>query len=202
MVAEIEYWKSVLGGLVAPKVSILAYVPQRRQLPPRVLAPATAWKGIESVLGDLIQRFDVKTRRCLEFGVEHGYSTVALSCFFDSVTGVDTFCGDKHTLNKSDIFAETSERLSCFDNIHLVRSDYRDWIAKDETFYDLIHVDIVHTYIDTFTCGLWSVQHAQCVLFHDTLSFPAVKQAVTDISRQTGKQFYNFEESYGLGILV
>jgi hypothetical protein len=199
---EIGYWKSVVGGWVAPKVTVLPYVPRRRQLPPRVLTPPTAWQGIESILGDLIERFGLGTSRCLEFGVEHGYSTVALSCFFDSVTGVDTFCGDKHTFNKSNIFAQTSERLSCYDNIRLMRSDYRDWMAKDSTTYDLIHVDIVHTYIDTFTCGLWSARHAQCVLFHDTLSFPAVKQAVIDIARKTGKRFYHFEESYGLGIIV
>jgi hypothetical protein len=180
----------------------LRYVPQRRQLPARVLPVATAWKGIESVLGDLIQRFGIGTRRCLEFGVEFGYSTAALSCFFDSVTGVDIFIGDKHTRDKGDIFAETSARLSRFDNIRLVRSDYRDWTAKDESFYDLIHVDIVHTYIDTLNCGLWSARHSQCVLFHDTQSFWAVKRAVIDISRQTGKRFYNFKESNGLGILV
>jgi hypothetical protein len=202
MVAEIEYWKSVLGGLVAPKVSILPYEPRHRRLPPRVLPVATGWKGIESVLADLIQTFNIGNRRCLEFGVEHGYSAAALSCFFDSVTGVDTFLGDKHTRDTSDLFASTSERLSCFNNIHLVRSDYRDWINKDDTFYDLVHIDIVHTYIDTFTCGLWSACHAQCVLFHDTESFPAVKQAVIDISRQAGKSFYNFRESNGLGILV
>lgn len=202
VVGEIDYWKSVLTGLVAAKIPILPYVPQRREAPPRVLAPATAWEGIESILGDLIQRFQVGTHRCLEFGVEYGYSTVALSGFFDSVTGVDTFCGDIHTENKSDIFAQTSQRLSAFDNIRLVRSDYREWITKDESFYDLIHVDIVHTYADTFDCGLWSAQHASCVLFHDTLSFPAVKRAVVDIARDTGKKFYNFEESYGLGILV
>jgi hypothetical protein len=202
LVAEIGYWKSVVGGLVAPKVPILPYIPQNRQLPPRVLMPATAWQGIESILSDVIQRFSLGTKRCLEFGVEYGYSTVALSNFFDIVTGVDTFCGDKHTLNKSDIYAQTAERLSCYDNIRLVRSDYRDWTAKDNTTYDVIHIDIVHTYIDTFRCGLWSAKHAQCVLFHDTLSFPAVKRAVTDIARKTGKHFYNFEESYGLGIIV
>jgi hypothetical protein len=202
VVAEIDYWKSKLTGFVGPKVPILPYVPQRRESPPRVLELATAWKGIESILGDLIQRFGVGNHRCLEFGVEYGYSTVALSAFFDNVIGVDTFCGDVHTENKGDIFAQTSQRLSCFDNIRLVRSDYRDWIDKDDSFYDLIHVDIVHTYAHTFACGLWSAQHASCVLFHDTLSFPAVKQAVVDIARQTGKRFYNFEESYGLGILV
>jgi hypothetical protein len=202
LVSEVEYWKSVVNGLFAPRVSVLPYVPQLRKFPPRVLAVNSAWKGIESVLSDLIQTFGVGTGRCLEFGVEHGYSTAALSSFFDTVTGVDLFVGDKHTVDKGDIFAETSKRLSSFDNIRLARSDYRDWIAKDDSFYDLIHVDIVHTYIDTFTCGLWSARHAKCVLFHDTQSFPAVKRAVIDISRQTGKCCYNFKESFGLGILV
>jgi predicted O-methyltransferase YrrM len=167
-----------------------------------MLSVSTAWKGIESVLGDLIQRFGVGRRRCLEFGVEFGYSTAALSCFFDEVVGVDRFTGDKHTVNRSDVFAETSERLSVFRNIRLVRSDYRHWIAQDDTLYDLIHVDIVHTYVDTFTCGLWSARHAHCVLFHDTVSFPAVRRAVSAIAHLTGKRFYNFEESNGLGILV
>ena len=195
-------WKSVLHTLMSPRVPILPYVPGRRELPPRVLSVNTAWKGVESVLGDLIQRFDVGRRRCLEFGVEFGYSAAALSCFFDEVTGVDQFTGDKHTTNHSDIFAETSERLSRFPNIRIVRSDYRRWITQDETLYDLIHVDIVHTYADTFACGLWSARHAQCVLFHDTVSFPAVKRAVSAVAQRTGKRFYNFEESNGLGILV
>lgn len=201
-IREAEYWKSVFRGLISARVPVLPYVPQKRELPSRVLEPATAWKGIESVLGDLIQRFHIGTKRCLEFGVEYGYSTAALSSFFDSVTGVDTFMGDKHTLNKSDVFAYARKRLTKFTNIDLVRADYRDWIAKDKSFYDLIHVDIVHTYRDTFRCGLWSAAHASCVLFHDTLSFPAVRRAVIDIARETGKDFYNFRESYGLGILV
>lgn len=202
MVAEIQYWKSVAAGLVAPKVDVLPYVPEDRQLPSRVLPPPSAWEGIESILGDLIRHFEIGNRACLEFGVEYGYSTVALSSFFDSVTGVDTFHGDMHTDNKEDIYAQTLARLSRYENIHLVRSDYHEWIARDNRFYDLIHVDIVHTYIDTFTCGLWSARHAQCVLFHDTQSFRAVKRAVIDVARQTGKRFYNFKESFGLGILV
>ena len=189
-------------GVISFAVPILPYIPEERQLPPRVLPVASAWKGIESVLGDLIRRFHVGRRRCLEFGVEFGYSTAALSCFFGEVTGVDLFVGDKHTVNHNDIFAETSERLSSFDNIRLVRSDYRNWIDQDQNVYDLIHVDIVHTYSDTFTCGLWSARHAPCVLFHDTLSFPAVRRAVSAIALVTGRRFYNFEESNGLGILA
>jgi hypothetical protein len=202
MVVEIEYWRSVFGGLIASKVPVLPYEPQRRELPARVLPVTTAWKGIESILGDVIRRFSIGTSRCLEFGVEYGYSTAALSSFFEHVTGVDVFVGDRHTSDKRDIFEETTARLSCFENIQLVRSDYRDWTAKDNTFYNLVHVDIVHTYVDTLACGLWSAQHAQCVLFHDTQSFPAVKRAVIDITRRTGKRFYNFTESNGLGILI
>jgi len=173
-----------------------------RQLPPRILPVASAWTGIESVLSDLIRTFNLGTDACLEFGVEFGYSTAALSNFFRSITGVDCFIGDKHTVAQGDIYTDTLKRLSPYKNIRLVQSDYRDWIAHDKQSYDLIHVDIVHTYADTFQCGLWSARHARCVLFHDTMSFPAVKQAVTDISRKTGKRFYHFEESNGLGILV
>jgi hypothetical protein len=204
MVKEVEYWKSVVGGLSKPKVPVLSYVPEYRQPPPRILEVHSAWKGIESVLSDLITRFNIGTSSCLEFGVERGYSTAAFSCFFESVTGVDTFLGDKHTCGTQDLYESTRERLSPFDNIHLVRSTYQDFTAqaKDNSYYDLTHVDIIHTYIDTFTCGLWSARHSRCVLFHDTESFPAVKQAVSDIARETNKTFYNFTESYGLGILV
>jgi predicted O-methyltransferase YrrM len=202
VIAEIEYWKSIFAGIAAPRVDIQPYIPARREPPSRILSPATAWKGIENILADLICRFHVRTDSCLEFGVEYGYSTVALSSFFDTVIGIDTFCGDRHTENKSDIFALTSARLACYHNIQLVRTDYRQWIREDTRSYDLIHVDIVHTYADTFRCGLWSALHAPCVLFHDTLSFPAVKQAVIDIARASGKRVFNFEESYGLGILV
>ncbi|MEO6805315.1 MAG: class I SAM-dependent methyltransferase [Edaphobacter sp.] len=202
MTLELEYWKSILAGLNKPKVPILPYVPKSRQLPPRVLPIHSAWKGIESVLSDLINQFGIGTERCLEFGVERGYSTAALSCFFDSVTGVDTFKGDKHSGKGNDFYASTLDRLSTFDNIHLVRSDYRDWIANDSSFYDLIHVDIIHTYSDTYRCGLWSANHSQCVIFHDTESFPAVKRVLIDLSRDLGKTFYNFTESYGLGILI
>ncbi len=202
MPAEIEYWKSLVNNAFKPRVPIIPYVPKSRQMPPRVLHVDSAWKGIESVLADLITRFDLGRQRCLEFGVEFGYSTAALSCFFDNVTGVDTFSGDIHTTDHRDVYQETTTRLSSFPNIELIRSDYRDWIRKDQSYYDLIHVDIVHTYADTFACGLWSAMHAKCVLFHDTESFSTVRRAVIDISRESNKKFYNFKESNGLGILV
>jgi hypothetical protein len=201
-IPEPDYWKAVLAGLIKPKVPIIQFVPEYRQPPSRVLRVGSGWKGIESVLADLIRRFEIGTDSCLEFGVEHGYSTTALSSFFKSVTGVDTFLGDQHTQDFRDIYEQTVSRLSPFENIRLVRSDFREWIKQDNNSYDLIHIDIVHTYADTFSCGLWSALHSRCTLFHDTESFPAVKRAVIEISRVTGKRFYNFKESFGLGILV
>jgi hypothetical protein len=201
-VSELAYWQSTLGGLTKPRIPITTYVPIRREAPARRLEVVSAWEGIQNILPDLIERFHLKTDSCLEFGVEFGFSTVALSSHFDSVIGVDIFRGDIHTVNKNNIYEETVERLSPYSNIQLIRSDYRDFIQKDRGTFGLIHVDIVHTFADTFACGLWSAKHSQCTIFHDTESFPQVKQAVVEIARVTGKHFLNFKESYGLGILV
>ncbi len=202
MILETGYWKAVFANHIKSKVQITNYTPHRLFTPTKVPQVESAWKGIESILADLIERFQLGRENCLEFGVEHGYSTAALAYFFNSVTGVDTFSGDQHTVSKQDIYAQTLERLSGFQNITLVRSAYQDWIRRDVKMYDLIHVDIVHTYNATFDCGLWSAEHSRCVIFHDTESFPAVKQAVRDIARHTGKSFYNYRPSNGLGILV
>jgi len=150
----------------------------------------------------IIERFGLGRSACLEFGVEFGYSTTVLAQYFDRVVGVDLFMGDIHTAHTGDHFDETSARLAPFENIELHRADYRDWISRDEATYDLIHVDIVHTYEDTFCCGLWSTQHARCVLFHDTESFPDVRRAVIDVAAASGRRFYNYEPHHGLGIVV
>jgi hypothetical protein len=202
LVNELAYWQSALGGLTKPRITITNYVPIRREAPARRLEVVSAWEGIQNILPDLIKRFHLRTDSCLEFGVEFGFSTVALSSYFDSVIGVDTFRGDSHTINKQNIYEETVEKLSPYPNIQLVRSDYRDFIQKDRGTFGLIHVDIVHTFADTFACGLWSAKHSLCTIFHDTESFPQVKQAVVEIARVTGKRFVNFKESCGLGILV
>jgi hypothetical protein len=206
MPAEFEYayLKSVLGSYLRPKIEVTPYVPLTRTPPPRSVEVFSAWKGLEEIIPDIMKRFDLGTERCLEFGVERGFSTAALSSYFKSVTGVDTFQGDKHTTVFEDFFVETSARLAPYGNIKVIRADYRDFIKTADTTvpYDLIHVDIIHTFADTYACGLWGAQHSTCTIFHDTESFPAVKQAVREIARDTGKKFYNFEEFYGLGIVV
>ena len=167
-----------------------------------MLEIVSAWKGLETIIEDIIEQFQLPRERCIEFGVEFGYSAVVFSNYFGSVTGVDTFEGDEHTVNKNEHFEETSRRLAPYPNIRLVKSDYKDWIVTDHQRYNLAHVDIVHNYKETYECGLWAAQHSDCTIFHDTESFPAVRQAVKDIAKATGQTLYNYPEHYGLGILV
>ena len=154
------------------------------------------------IIEDLINTFDLQRKQCIEFGVEFGFSSVVFSNYFDKVVGVDTFEGDIHTKNKNQHYEETQQRLSPYPNITLERSDYRDWIVKDNERYNLAHVDIVHTYKDTYDCGLWAAQHSDCTIFHDTESFLEVRKAVIDIAKVTGQEIYNYPFHHGLGILV
>lgn len=181
---------------------IRPYKPAALTPPAQLLDVVSAWKGLELIIGDIIDRFGLSRGKCIEFGVEFGYSAVVFANFFESVTGVDTFEGDVHTEHKEEHFQQTKERLRSFSNIHLVKSDYRDWIATDHQRYDFAHVDIVHNYKETFECGLWTAQHSDCTIFHDTESFPEVRKAVKDIAGATGQQLYNYPHHYGLGILV
>lgn len=199
---EFAHLRAKIAAKFLPPVTVHDYEPAALHEPANLLPVVSAWKGHEMVLQDLLERFHIPRHRALEFGVEFGFSAAAFASYFDSFTGVDTFQGDRHTVNSQDIYAETVANLAPYPNIRLVRSDYRDFIRGNDERYDLIHVDIIHTYAATYECGLWSAQHSACTLFHDTESFPAVKLAVVDIARKTGKTMYNFKEFYGLGILV
>lgn len=179
------------------------YVPQNIVMPKRLVqSKSQAWVGLESILLDIIEFSKIKTNNALEFGVEFGYSTSALANYFKTVTGVDIFTGDPHAGYYGDIFDLTKNNLKEFENIHLVRSDYKDYIKYNESRFNLIHVDIIHTYEDTYACGLWSVEHSDCTIFHDTQSYPEVKKAVADIAKKTNKVFYNYRKFNGLGIVI
>lgn len=185
-----------------PKFDAINYKPQKLERPSRGLELTSAWRGHEMVIADIISRFSIPTKTCLEFGVEFGFSTVAFSSYFDRVVGVDTFEGDEHTRHRGDHFADTTARLAPYPNIELVRSDYRDFIKHFNEPFDLGHVDIIHTYEDTYACGLWCAERCRCTLFHDTESFPEVRRAVRDIAKKTGKKFYNYRPHHGLGIVA
>jgi hypothetical protein len=183
-------------------LGIKKYEVSNFQKPSKLLSvPSSAWMGLESIIKDIIDFTAITPSRCLEFGVEFGYSTVVFSNYFREVVGVDTFEGDPHAGFRNDIYQNVSQSLIEYPNIKLIKSDYKDYISNNDEMFDLIHVDIIHTYEETFNCGLWSAKHSCCTLFHDTESFPEVKRAVLDIARLTGKKFYNFPFFNGLGIL-
>jgi predicted O-methyltransferase YrrM len=179
------------------------YSPKKLIMPARLIkSRSQAWVGLEQILQDIIDFSAIETNSALEFGVEFGYSSSALSNYFKEVIGVDIFTGDSNAGFYGDIFELTKENLKDFNNIQLIRADYRDYIKQAEQKFDLIHVDIIHTYEDTYACGLWSVQHSNCTIFHDTQTYPDVKKAVVDIAKKTNKKFYNYRRCNGLGILI
>lgn len=184
------------------KKKIDEYVPLNKKAPKYLLSVDTAWEGLELIIEDILDQFEIDRDSCIEFGVEFGYSTVVFSNFFNRVIGIDTFEGDKHTVNKLNHYEATQKKIAQFSNIELVKSDYKDWIIKDNQHYNFAHVDIVHNYKETYECGLWAAKHADCTIFHDTESFIEVRKAVIDIAKTTGQQLYNYPECHGLGILV
>lgn len=178
------------------------YIPKKKVKPEHLIETLSAWKGLEMIMADIIERFQIGRESCIEFGVEFGYSTVVLSNYFKSVTGIDIFTGDEYTDFKGDHFERTKAALKAFKNINLVRSDYKDWIKTDTKIYDFSHVDIVHNFEETFECGLWATKHSKCTIFHDTESFPEVRKAVYKIAEVTGKRVFNYPFHNGLGIIV
>ena len=179
------------------------YLPQKWITPDRLIqSKSQAWVGLEKIILDIIEFSKIETHSALEFGVEFGYSTAVLANYFKKVIGVDLFTGDAHAGHHGDIYDLTKNNLRDFANIQLIRADYKDYIVSNNQSFDLIHVDIIHTYEDTYRCGLWGAEHSRCTLFHDTQSFPEVKRAVADIARKTNRKFYNYRKCNGLGIVV
>jgi hypothetical protein len=181
----------------------ITYVPRYRRMPPQILNVPTAWNGIESILHDLICRFCPGGISALEIGVDYGYSIVALANFFPVVVGVDTFCGDVHAGERDkDMYERVRDILAPWTNIRLVKADYRDFFRENGARFDLVHIDIVHTYEDTFRCGAMALMFSRVVIFHDTQSFPEVMLAVSDLAEKYEKRFYEWPECNGLGILA
>lgn len=194
--------RSLRKRLAAIKYPLENYVPKQKKQPEHLLDISSAWKGLEQIIEDILIRFNIERNSCIEFGTEFCYSTVAFANYFKQVKGIDIFIGDIHSGHKVDHYESTKQSVAQFKNIELIQSDYQEYIQQDNTQYDFAHVDIIHTYEDTFKCGLWAVQHSKCCVFHDTESFPEVRKAVYDIAKQTGKKVYNYPYHHGLGIIV
>jgi hypothetical protein len=197
-----SYRSKIKKIILNKRFPLTTYEPIKKSIPEKMIQVASAWKGLELVIEDILDRFEVGRDSCVEFGVEFGFSTVVFSNYFTKVKGIDTFIGDEHTYHKGDHYDETKNSLSKFENIILFKSDYRDWIKEDNLQYDFSHVDIVHNYNETYECGLWAVRHSKCCIFHDTESFTSVRRAVFDIAKETGKRGYNYPYHHGLGIIV
>ncbi len=179
------------------------YTPKKFQKPSNLIDVPSAWRGLESIIADIIETFGIKTDKALEFGVEFGYSTVALSNYFTDMIGVDTFQGDEHTEDKAIVGLYEAVRDAMPPNVILYPISYQDYF-KRHAFndpYDLIHVDIVHTYEDTYACGDWALNNSRLVIFHDTESFKDVRRAVEDLAEKHGAEFHNYPFHHGLGIL-
>lgn len=182
---------------------MIEYTPTLRVMPSRTVDVPTAWREVAPIVADLLARFNVGLKSMLEFGVDYGYSTAVFANYFDHVIGVDHFMGDINAGDRGDgIYPQVLETLKPFKNITLVPLDYRKFIKGNDTQFDCIHVDIVHNYEQTYECGAWSVEHAPVVFFHDTLAFPDVMRACTDLALNYDLEFYNVPEQHGLGVLV
>lgn len=181
---------------------MIIYEPIIRDTPRLMTERESAWGDIPTILKDIIERFHIKQNVALEFGVEYGYSTSALSNYFEKVIGVDTFTGDIHTWKSGFHFDETNECLKDFPNIELVVSRFENFILNNDNIYDLIHIDIDHEYDTTYKCGEWAINHSRVTIFHDTESFQDVKRACEDLSFKYNLYFFNYPQSFGLGILV
>lgn len=181
----------------------IPYQPTKVSVPSRILPlAASAWIGIEDYLEDILEHFHVARGTALEFGVEHGYSTVALSNFFKTVIGVDHFFGDSCTGQHDSWYSEVRRDLRRYPNIRLVNNSWQSFTELTRPQYDLIHIDIEHTYEQTYNCGLWSLTHSPVVLFHDTIAWPEVMTACRDLADKTSSSFYNWDYRAGLGIMV
>jgi hypothetical protein len=190
---------------------MINYTPLNKDYP-KLIDVSSAWGKIPQYIWDILGRFDIKRDVALEFGVERGYSTSCFANYFKRVIGVDPFnwnLGDKSPRG----FYDVLKLLKDYPNIQLIPDVFEQFIQVDIfQKYDLIHIDIgyeTHDYEPTLACGEWAVQHSDCVLFHDTISFPGVHQACEELSAKYGFKYYNYAEEIGpagivcgLGILI
>jgi hypothetical protein len=162
----------------------------------------SAWKGLENYILPIINNFGIKTDTMLEFGVDYGYSTDIFSKVFKKVIGVDSFISDPYLgHDQGDIFYKNIKEQFKGSNIELCRSSYQDFIKDNNNRYDLIHIDIIHTYKETYECAEWAIMHSNVVLLHDTYSFPEMHRVCRDLSLKHKWGFINIKECHGLGVL-
>jgi hypothetical protein len=164
---------------------------------------SSAWIGLEEYIPSIISSLNINPKHCLEFGVDHGYSTHIFSQLFEKVTGVDSFAGDDHIHHQqgNDFYNTVLERFKG-TNVDIIKSSFQDFTNNNNNQYDLIHIDIVHHYNETYECTDWAINHSKVVILHDTVSFTEMYRVCDEISRKYQISFYNIIDNNGLGILI
>src|SRR5665648_1063471 len=81
-------------------ISINKYKPLKKIPPKMIINVPSAWVGLELIIEDILDRFEIERGDCIEFGVEWGYSTAVFANYFKNVIGIDTFEGDEFTGNR------------------------------------------------------------------------------------------------------
>jgi len=183
---------------------ILNYVPSDFDYTIEPLPVPSAWVGLEKIIRPMLTDFDIKPNKAIEFGVDWGYSLSALAQIFQDVIGVDHFQGDQFTGHAAQ-YDKVVNWISEWPNVKIYQESFEQFFDNPDNVgkrWDFCHIDIVHTYEATFACGMSAVKRCDCVIFHDTESFPDVKKACVDIAQQMNLDFYNYPHNYGLGILV
>lgn len=163
---------------------------------------SSAWEGLEDYIFSIIDHCHVNLNNALEFGVDRGYSLHVFSKLFKKVIGVDAFVGDIHIIHQQgEEFYNSVKNSFNNTNVTIIRSLFQDFIKQDNSFYDLIHIDIVHEYVPTYECADWAMQHSNLVLLHDTISFPDIYKVCEDVAAKHNVLFLNIPHCHGLGIL-
>jgi len=102
---------------------LIEYKPIKKTIPEKTIQITTAWKGLELIIEDILEQFNIDRGSCIEFGVEFGFSAVVFSNYFKKVTGVDIFIGDEHTSLREIIMTKQKslylnlKTLNCLDLI-------------------------------------------------------------------------------------
>lgn len=169
-----------------------------------ILNVTSSWRGLENYVEPILRKYKANKNLALEFGVDYGYSLYILSQIFNKVVGVDGFIGDQHCGRSqgNDFYVETLNRFKDVPNVEIKKALYQDYILTDNSFYDFIHVDIVHLYRETYECTEWCVKHSNLVVLHDTNTFPDMNKVCIDISKKYNLEYNSSITKYhGLGIL-
>lgn len=167
-----------------------------------LLPDPSGWRGLECYMKSIIATLNINPNIALEFGVDSGYSLKVLSQLFNKSIGVDMFIGDAHIgHNQGNEYYQGVLKKFTTDTVEIVKSDFREYIKNNDNRYDLIHIDIVHFYNETFECADWSIQHSNVVILHDTCSFPEINRVCVDIASKHKVNYFNLRDCNGLGIL-